>query len=207
MDKLRSLSALAALCLASAAFGQNQASPNPADAQAIPQTAPSPDPNAASSPHQRDVTSQPGAETAPTASPDPDAAASPHQEGVIGSAPKAGLAANTPRIVGLQVVSPAGEQLGSVIDVVPNEKGEPAYAIVSTGADTATAVPYASVSPMVRDNKVVFDRHRLENSPQVAQTDLQDKANSKWRLQADRYWGAATIRSASPGRAPTPVDR
>jgi len=112
-----------------------------------------------------------------------------------------------PRIVGLQVESPGGEQLGSVIDVVADENGEPAYAVISTGNDTATAVPYATVSPMIRDNKVVLDRTRLQNSPQVAQADLQDKGNTKWRLQADRYWGAATIRSASPGREPTPADR
>jgi len=108
-----------------------------------------------------------------------------------------------PSIVGLDVISPAGETLGTVITVVASTTGR--YAILSTGNDTATAVPYEAVAPMVRDGKVIMDRTKLQNSPQVAQGDLHDKTNTKWRQQADTYWAGQApgrIRSASPGTKP-----
>ena len=108
------------------------------------------------------------------------------------------MTAGPSKLVGLEVQSPSGQALGTVIDVVANSTGEPGYVVISTGTDTATAVPYASVSPMIKDGKVIMDRTRLQNSPQVAQSDLHDKANTKWRQQADTYW-SGQIRSASPG--------
>jgi hypothetical protein len=115
-------------------------------------------------------------------------------------------APNTPELVGLEVQSTTGQRLGTVIDVIPDANGEAAYAVISTGTDTATAAPYASVSAMVRGGKVVVERALLENSPQVAQSDLHDKANTKWRQQADTYWAgqSARIRSATPGNPPAP---
>lgn len=108
-----------------------------------------------------------------------------------------------PSIVGLDVLSSAGEMLGTVITVVASTTGR--YAIISTGNDTATAVPYEAVAPMVHDGKVIMDRTKLQNSPQVAQGDLHDKTNTKWRQQADTYWAGQSpgrIRSASPGTPP-----
>jgi len=113
-----------------------------------------------------------------------------------------------PSIVGLEVTSPAGEMLGTVITVVASTTGR--YAILSTGTDTATAVPYEVVAPMVHEGKVVMDRTKLQNSPQVAQADLHDKANTKWRQQADTYWAGQSpgrIRSATPGTTPQPKER
>jgi hypothetical protein len=52
---------------------------------------------------------------------------------------------------------------------------------------------------MIKGNKVVMDRTRLQNSPQVAQSELRDKSNSKWRADADKYWSAGALRTASPG--------
>lgn len=190
MAKLRLISMLAALGLAAAAVA-----------------AQTPDPSAASSPHQRDVTKQPGTETAPTDSPDPEGAASPHQKGTVGEAPHAGMAGSTTKLVGLQVQSPSGEPLGAVIDVTVDASRQPEYAIISTGNDTATAVPYSAVASMIKGDKVIMDRTRLQNSPQVAQSELRDKANSKWRADADKYWSAGAIRSASPGTPPPPKDR
>lgn len=108
-----------------------------------------------------------------------------------------------PSIVGLEVISPAGERLGTVITVVASTTGR--YAVISTGNDTATAVPYEAVAPMVHDGKVIIDRTKLQNSPQVAQADLHDSTNTKWRQQSDTYWAGQApgrIRSASPGTNP-----
>jgi hypothetical protein len=212
MAKLRSISMLAALGLACAAYAaQNPTSPGPADAQVSPPPASSdspntqnPDPAAASSPHQRDVTKHPGSETAPTESPDPEKASTPHQKGAVGETPHAGMAGTATKIVGLEVKSPTGEQLGSVIDVTMDASRQPEYAVISTGNDTATAVPYSAVASMIQGDKVVMDRTRLQNSPQVAQSELRDKANSKWRADADKYWSEGALRTASPGTEDEP---
>jgi len=58
-------------------------------------------------------------------------------------------------------------------------------------------VPYKTVVSMIKGNKVIFDRTKLQNSPQVAQSELRDKSNSKWRADADKYW-SGDIRTANP---------
>jgi sporulation protein YlmC with PRC-barrel domain len=211
MAKLRSITLLAALGLAGVTYAEQNPTPQ-ADTQAEPptvtdpQSTQNPDPAAASSPHQRDVTKQPGTESTPNESPDPEAASSPHQKGTVGETPHAGMAGTATKLVGLQVVSPSGEPLGSVIDVTMDASRQPEYAVISTGNDTSTAVPYSAVAAMIKDNKIVMDRTRLQNSPQVAQSELKDKSNSKWRADADKYWSAGAIRSASPGTGVKPEE-
>lgn len=203
MAKLRSIAMLVALALTGAAYAAQ--TPPPADAQATPPTQDepptqqNPDPQGASSPHQRDATKHPTDETSPNESPDPSAASTPHQKGAVGETPHAGMAGGAGKVVGMQVQSPTGEALGSVIDVTMDAQHMPEYAVVSTGTDTMTAVPYSAVASMIKGDKVIMERMRLENSPQVAQSELRDKANSKWRADADRYWSAGAIRSATPG--------
>jgi sporulation protein YlmC with PRC-barrel domain len=147
------------------------------------------------------------------APPDPaDTPAAPnaHEQGKAGETPQGSEAAESPKVVGLQVVSHTGQTLGSVIDVIVDDSKQPEYAVISTGNDTITAVPYRAVTAMIKDGKVVMDRSKLENSPQVAQIELHDKANSKWRADSDRYWNPATIREAqeSPGTSnPTTTPR
>jgi hypothetical protein len=85
----------------------------------------------------------------------------------------------------------------------------PEYAVISTGSDTMTAVPYKTVMSMIKGNKVILDRAKLQNSPQVAQSELRDKSNSKWRADADKYW-SGDIRTATPGAGtdkPAPKER
>ena len=218
MAKLRSIAMLMALGLTGAAWAaQTPAPPDPADAQAAPptgtepQNTQNPDPESASSPHQRDVTKQPASESSPTESPDPEGASSPHQKGTVGQTPNAGMAGASPKIVGLEVQSPSGQSLGAVIDVTMDAQRQPEYAVISTGSDTMTAVPYAMVTSMIKGNKVILDRTKLQNSPQVAQSELRDKSNSKWRADADKYWsGQDNIRTATPGSAedaPQPRNR
>lgn len=206
MQTLRHLSiaaaVAAALGLASLASAQAPAPTNPADAQEAEQSTPSPDPSAASSPHQRDVTRTPATETAPNPNPEPDAASTPHQQGAVGDTPRDNVA-GLPSIVGMDVKSPTGEMLGNVVTVVASTTGR--YAIISTGNDTATAVPYEAVAPLVSEGRIVMDKTKLQNSPQVAQADLHDKANTKWRQEAETYWAGQSpgrIRSASPGTNP-----
>jgi sporulation protein YlmC with PRC-barrel domain len=200
MANLRSIAVLLALALAGAAYAaQTPAPPDPADTQAAPPPNENPDPDAASSPHQRGVTQRPGDETAPNASPDPDSASTPHQKGAVGETPHQGMAGTSMKLVGMQVISPAGESLGSVVDVTMDAQHQPEYAVISMGNDTMTAVPYSAVASMITNGKIVMDRTRLENSPQVAQTELRDKTNSKWRADADKYWSAGAVRMATPG--------
>lgn len=199
--------AAAALGLASCAFAQPP-EPNPADTQstqppvATPSDTPSPQPPVAT---PSDAPSAQPPVAAPSDAPSTQPPASEDNDAASG-APKArdsDSVSGIPSIVGLDVLSPAGEMLGTVINVVASTTGR--YAIISTGNDTATAVPYEAVAPMVHDGKVIMDRTKLQNSPQVAQGDLHDRANTKWRQQADTYWAGQApgrIRSASPGVQP-----
>jgi sporulation protein YlmC with PRC-barrel domain len=186
---------------------QTPAPPDPADTQAAPPQSENPDPAAASSPHQREATKQQTDEATPNANPDPQAASTPHQKGAVGQMPHEGMAGTSTKLVGMQVISPSGESLGSVIDVTMDPQHQPEYAVISTGNDTMTAVPYSAVASMVRDNKIVMDRTRLENSPQVAQSELRDKSNSKWRADADKYWSAGAVRMATPGAGTDDPDK
>ncbi len=127
------------------------------------------------------------------------------QTGAVADTPQTATTLDSPRLVGMEVRSPAGQVLGTVIDVVADKSGAPGYVVISTGTDTATAVPYDAVSARVRNGKVLMDRTKLQNSPQVAQSDLHDKANTKWRQQADTYWAGqkvdpneSRVKSASP---------
>jgi sporulation protein YlmC with PRC-barrel domain len=198
---------LAALGLAGAAYAAQTPAPPDQDTQATP--AQNPDPQAASSPHQRNVTKHPGEETSPNENPDPQAASTPHQRGAVGETGHPGMG-SAPKMVGLQVISPSGESLGTVADVTMDSQHQPEYVVISTGNDTMTAVPYSAVAPMVKDNKIIMDRTRLQNSPQVAQSELHDKSNSKWRADADKYWSEGAVRTATPGTTdeePKPKNR
>ncbi|HVY80393.1 MAG TPA: PRC-barrel domain-containing protein [Steroidobacteraceae bacterium] len=205
MANARWIAMLAAIGLVGAALrsvpvhaAQTPAPPDAADTQATPPQKERADPAAASSQHQRDVTQRPGEETAPDADPDPQGASTPHQPGAVGQTPRPGMAGTPMKLVGMQVISPGGESLGSVIDVTMDPQREPEYAVISLGNDMMTAVPYSAVASMVQNGKIVMDRTRLENSPQVAQSELRDKRNSKWRADADKYWSAGAVRMATP---------
>ncbi len=203
MNRLRSLSMMAALGLASAAYAQTQAPPDTTPPPGTTQTPPagSTDPNGASSPHQRDVTAQPGTEATPSTSPDPSAAASPHQRDAVGPTRTADAGTTAvPQIVGLEVDTPAGERLGAVVDLVLDPSGQPAYVVIATPADAA-AVPYRTASSMVQGNKVVVDRAKLKRAPKVKRDSLKDSSNTAWQGKSDAYWneGQGSTRSASPG--------
>jgi hypothetical protein len=227
MNTLRTLGMLSAVGLLTAASGQALAEQDTAP-QAPPatQTQPntSPDPSAASSPHQREATGQQETdktgkgvdEAPPTTNPDPSGATSPHQHDTVkgpeGATERAAgkdkeMAGDTKpkdKLVGLVVESPAGEPVGSVVDIVRDGSGLPTHVIVAMDNET-TAVPYQTASSMVRGGKVVMNQQRLAGAPKVKQTEWLDEQDSKWRTASDRYWGST--RTASPGDAEKPTQR
>jgi hypothetical protein len=110
-------------------------------------------------------------------------------------------AATTPssaasEMVGRQVVSTKGEPLGSVVQVVVDSTGAPAYVVISDGSQS-TVVPHSAAHSMVQNNQIVIDRARLDAAPKV-QGDLQAQSSDTWRSAADSYWGQDAIRTASP---------
>jgi sporulation protein YlmC with PRC-barrel domain len=201
MDTLRTLGLAVALGLSSAALAQTQTPPDnqagtqsspPASTESTPATG-SPDPNAASSPHQREATSSStGSESAPAKSPEPSAASSPHQREALGASPGS-TAAEAPKLVGLQVVSASGEQLGSVTDVMADSSGAPSYVVIapvpSSGGGASTAIPYSTATSMVRNDTLVMDRAKLDGAPKVDQSKLKDPASTTWQGESDSYWG------------------
>lgn len=228
MNTFRTLGMLTALGLASAASAQALAAqqgeagqePAPPPTQTQPSTKAG-DPETASSPHQREVTGEVDKgegtpEAPPGTSPEPSGAASPHQRETVqkqvGETERAAgkdeqmAAATKPKdkLVGLPVESSAGEPLGSVVDIVRDSDGSPTYAVVAIDNET-TAVPYDTVASMVRDDKVVMSQSRLASSPKVKQSEWLDQTDTRWRTEADRYWGST--RTASPNDVSKPKER
>jgi hypothetical protein len=210
MDTLRTLGLAVALGISTAALAQTQTPPDqagtqttpPASADQAPATG-SPEPEAASSPHQREATSKTGTETQPSQSPDPSAASSPHQREAIGASPGS-TAAEAPKLVGLQVVSASGEQLGSVTDVMADSAGAPSYVVIapvpSSGGGASTAIPYGTATSMIRNETLVMDRAKLDGAPKVDQSKLKDPASTTWQGESDSYWGNTRAAAKDPSK-------
>ncbi len=210
---IRSLGLAVALGLSTAALAQSpappdqagsQSSPPPASADPAPATG-SPEPDAASSPHQREATSVPaGTESQPPQSPDPNAASSPHQRETLGASPGA-TAAEAPKLVGMQVVSAAGEPLGAVTDLMADSAtGAPTYVVIapvpSSGGGASTAIPYGTATSMIRNDSLVMDRAKLDDAPKVDQSKLKDPAATAWQGESDSYWGNTRAASKDPSK-------
>jgi hypothetical protein len=194
MNTLRTLSMLTALGVAAAASAQAlaeqgataQATPPPTETQS--NTA-SPDPNAASSPHQRDAVQGPAGAN--------ERAAGKEKQIAGDTRPK-------DQLVGLPVETSSGQSLGSVVDIVRDRSGTPTYAVVAIDNDT-TAVPYDTAAAMIHNGKVIMSQAKLADAPKVKQSEWLDQASSGWRKQSDRYWGKT--RTASPGDEKKPAGR
>jgi len=226
MNTVRTLSTLSAVGLlaasAQALAAQDQPPQPPPATQTTPNT--NPDPTGASSPHQREATGQQERdktgkgvdEAPPTTNPDPRGATSPHQQDTVkgpeGANERAAgkdkqIAGDTKpkdKLVGLIVETPSGDPVGSVVDIVRDDSGDPTHVIVAMDNET-TAVPYQTASSMVRGGKVVMNQQRLAGAPKVKQTEWLDESDSEWREESDRYWG--NTRTASPGDAEKPTQR
>jgi hypothetical protein len=213
MNTLRTLALAAALGFSTAALAQTQ-TPPPAQpgTESSPQTTGSPGPDAASSPHQREATTSPTGEESPTTqSPDPSAASSPHQREAVG-ATQGATAAEAPKLVGTQVVTSSGEEIGAVTDVMADSAtGAPTYVVIAgvpASAGTAsTAIPYGTATGMVRDGKLIIEQEKLAGAPKVDSQALKDPASTAWQGESDSYWGNTRAASKESMQVPKPNDR
>jgi hypothetical protein len=105
--------------------------------------------------------------------------------------------ASAPVTVGLQVETPTGEPLGTVVEIVSDASGQPAFAVINA-QDKTTAVPYTAAASMVQTDALVIDRSRLESAPTVAQGEW-NQTTGTWATEANDYWGQGETRTATPG--------
>lgn len=207
MDKLSSFAIAAVLGLAAGACAQNQTTPgNDTGTQSSTSTRSGTDTSASSqtsgtqSSSGTDTASSQSSDMGATTSPDTSSSASTSSEsGTASGSATAGT--SSPVAVGVQVQSSTGSSLGTVVDVVSDNSGTPAYVVISAGGETA-AVPYTAVSSMMHNGAIVMDQLRLQNAPKVQQSQLRDPSSTEWQSRANQYWGS--MRSATPdSSAPT----
>jgi hypothetical protein len=199
MNTLRSFTVLAALSLAGAAYAQTQATPDPQtgpplpsqSSRGAPPASEDSTPSAASSPHQRDVTSQSTQESTPNANQDPSSAATPHQRGATRMAAAGTISS------GMEVKTPSGSSIGTVASIIPGASSGSGYVVIASPTGSATAVPYATASAMVRNDALVMDKATLQNAPKVQQDQMEDGSSKLWQKKADNYW--SRYGSMSPG--------
>jgi hypothetical protein len=212
MTTFRVLSLLAALGLAITASAQSQSPPDstgtstntPSQGTTPSEGTPGQDvnPGAASSPHQRDVTSQGAAEAPTTDNPNPTGASSKHQRESTRMAEAGHAAVGT----GMTVQTQTGQSLGTVVDVVPGRNGDTqsGYVVIAGSGGSATPVPYAAASAMVQNGSIVMDRSRFENAPKVPQSQLEDRSSKSWQSKADTYWGGKGMKEHSSDHSSGP---
>jgi hypothetical protein len=161
MNKLRSVSVLAAVSVAGFVYAQAQTAPNQM-APGTPSTSvttPTPNPELD------------GASTAQRRDPLRMAAAS---DGSVGA--------------GMQVKSPSGDVLGRVASIVPSDTDKEGYVVIADLQGIATPVPYRAASSMVQHNTLVVSKSRLANAPKVQQYQTEDGPSDVWEQKADKYW-------------------
>ncbi len=190
MTTIRILTVLAASSLAAVAYAQTQPAPST-------QPGASPGYNTAN-PHQREMKSAPGNESAPPSSrPAPGAGSlETSQNAQEARTPSMRMAAAAPggkSWSNMPVESPSGQSLGSVSNVVPGLNGQKTsgYVVVSGASGMSVPVPYRTASAMVRDGKLILSQSRFERAPKVTQEDLQNSSDHAWRAKADQYWRAS----------------
>ena len=211
MKMLYLLAGVAALALASAAYAQAQKDPKATETNSSSQQPyGTSDPAAASSPAQRDSTSVKAPETSTGGSPEASSASSPHQQDAVSLKDESDASASAKpakEMTGMKVETPAGESIGEVKNVLYDKDGRATYAVISYGGKMGmgtkhTAVPWATVSPMIKGDKLLIDRSLLEQAPLISSA-KPDPSNSKWSHEADSYWrGKVTLAPATVQPAP-----
>lgn len=132
--------------------------------------------------------------------------ASPPPAAAKAAAPPSAPASREPesrasRILGMDVVNPAGEKVGDVEDIVLDRHGSVAWAIVSTGAFLGVgsrlhAVPWRSLQPDTRADRFVLDidRDRLGRAPGFDANDMPDLTDRQWSAENRRHFPAVATR-------------
>jgi hypothetical protein len=169
MVTTRALAGLLTLTLGGVALAQYQTPPPSPPAQGT-------DPSAASSPHQRDVTSQPGPEAQSSPSDNPTAASTKHQHEVTDKVAK-----------GTAVEDQSGQSLGSVTDVVKGTGSAHSYVVISSPDGKSTAVPSHVAHSMTKEGRIVIDRTALDGAPKVRLSEL-SAHDTHWQKKSDQYW-------------------
>jgi sporulation protein YlmC with PRC-barrel domain len=100
------------------------------------------------------------------------------------------------KIIGTDVVNRQGDQIGDVEDIVLDNRGNVAYAVVSTGGFLGVgerwhAVPWRSLNTAGESGKFVLDidRNRLSEAPGFTRDNWPNVNDPKWTSQNSRYFG------------------
>lgn len=109
------------------------------------------------------------------------------------------------KIIGMDVVNSKGEKVGDVEDIVLDDKGNIAYAVVSTGGflgmgEKMHAVPWSSMRTSTgTDNYMLdIDRERLRTAPGFDKNTWPNVNDAKWSSQNRTYFPASgTTRSSN----------
>ena len=100
-------------------------------------------------------------------------------------------------ITGTKVLNPAGEQLGSIEDLMLDTgTGDIAYAVLSFGGflgmgDKLFAIPWEALTIDTADHSIVLDvdREKLEQAPGFDKDDWPTTADSTWMHDLHRHYG------------------
>lgn len=106
------------------------------------------------------------------------------------------------RLIGRNVETSTGDTIGEVKEIVIDDSGRITHVIVSHGRLGSTRlapVPYQAARQMMRGDKLVIDRTRLENAPSFEEASYPDMSSSTWSSSADRYWERSRSASAEEG--------
>ncbi len=204
MNTLQTCGVLAALSLASAAFAQTQDRPStsstPSTTQTQGATAPSTSPTEGTAADRtapgETPTRQMGEADTSGMTTGPQPSTSPTEGTAADSTPPgktpttsdtASTSQASSEMVGATVVSSDQSELGKVVDVVFDAKGQPEFVVVSTEQGKAAAIPYQTATQMKSGNKVVIDESRLQRAPTVKEGEWRGRSET-WKDDSSRYW-------------------
>lgn len=100
-------------------------------------------------------------------------------------------------IKGTKVLNPAGDQLGSIEDLMLHiDNGEVAYAVLSFGGflgmgDKLFAIPWEALTIDTANHSIVLniDRDKLEQAPGFDKDDWPSTADPTWMQDLHRHYG------------------
>jgi sporulation protein YlmC with PRC-barrel domain len=98
------------------------------------------------------------------------------------------------RIIGTDVRNRRGEKVGDVKDIVLDDKGSIAYAVISTGGflgigDRLHAVPWSSLNTRgEKDFAIDIDKATLQKAPGFGSRDWPDFSDAQWQSNNRRHY-------------------
>jgi sporulation protein YlmC with PRC-barrel domain len=107
-------------------------------------------------------------------------------------------------LVGANVQTPSGENLGTIHDVVVDTAGGKNFAIIQYGDGKYTAVPVSKVESRMKANTLVLDRSELEQAPVLKDQQWRSQSSAEWNTESTAYWDREKARSDQPQRSASP---